>query len=136
MCSCLYVSWDWCTRFDPSRVFASQKSCTVALVFTHKKPLVWNFIRKSNLCYGGPLQCPTGWYSGAASTFCISCPAGKYLTNASGGTEARSCTNVSMSKIQTLNQNWILYLTACLCTILLSAIWKSCNEKYMQKCPT
>jgi hypothetical protein len=44
-------------------------------------------------------QCPKGFFSaiGAKSIYeCIACSAGKYLTDASGGVEALSCTNVSV----------------------------------------
>ncbi len=40
-------------------------------------------------------QCPTGHWSAGNSASCSSCPAAKYLTNAAGGSESASCTNVS-----------------------------------------
>ena len=42
------------------------------------------------------LQCASGTYSATASTSCTACPAGKYLADAGGGTEALSCTAVSV----------------------------------------
>ena len=42
------------------------------------------------------LQCANGWFSVSGATACTACSAGKYLTLASGGTEAASCTSVSV----------------------------------------
>ena len=44
------------------------------------------------LCH---MQCAGGWYSAPGASSCTACPRGKYQTNASGGTEALSCTLVS-----------------------------------------
>jgi hypothetical protein len=40
--------------------------------------------------------CPAGRFSTAGVSTCTSCSAGKYLTNASGGSDAASCTAVSL----------------------------------------
>ncbi len=41
------------------------------------------------------LQCASGAFSASGASVCTACTAGKYLTLASGGTEAGSCTGVS-----------------------------------------
>ena len=43
-----------------------------------------------------PMQCGSGIFSASGASVCTACPAGKYLTNAAGGTHAGSCTNVSI----------------------------------------
>ena len=53
------------------------------------------------------LQCPVGWFSASGASVCTACSAGKYLTNASGGTEAASCTSVSSSCMRV----WMLQAT-------------------------
>ena len=52
-------------------------------------------IRTCKLVYIHILQCPSGMYSADTAPSCTACPAGKYLTNSSGRTEAAACTNVS-----------------------------------------
>lgn len=53
----------------------------------------WASTRNSDgmLC----VQCASGWFSGSGASVCTACSAGKYLTNASGETDAGSCTRVS-----------------------------------------
>jgi hypothetical protein len=49
------------------------------------------------------VQCATGWFSGTGASLCIACSAGKYLTNASGATDASSCTSVSIDALLVSN---------------------------------
>ncbi len=42
------------------------------------------------------MQCSSGRFSVSGASVCMACSAGKYLTKSSGGTEAGSCTYVSM----------------------------------------
>ena len=41
------------------------------------------------------MQCESGSFSASGASVCTACGAGKYLTLASGETEANSCTSVS-----------------------------------------
>ncbi len=54
-------------------------------------------VKEITVCIG-TLQCSIGWYSASGASSCTACSAGKYLTNAAGGTEAASCTSVSFNK--------------------------------------
>jgi hypothetical protein len=42
------------------------------------------------------LQCPSQSYAASGASACRACEFGKYLSNATGDTEAASCTNVSI----------------------------------------
>ncbi len=60
-----------------------------------------HFVLKCNkLCFM-VMQCSGGSYSAAAATACTSCSSGKYLTNASGGTDQSACTSCSSGKYLT-----------------------------------
>jgi hypothetical protein len=42
------------------------------------------------------MQCASGWFSASGASVCTACSAGKYVTKADGGTDADSCTSVSI----------------------------------------
>ncbi len=48
------------------------------------------------------MQCASGSFSGSGASECTACSAGKYLSNVAGGTEAASCTAVSIPVWRTL----------------------------------
>ncbi len=45
------------------------------------------------------MQCAIGTFAGSGASACNACSAGKYLTSASGGTEAAACTTVSVGRV-------------------------------------
>ncbi len=57
----------------------------------------------------GVMQCSGGTFSAAGASACTSCSPGKYLTNASGETDLKSCTTVSTRPhvVHTGRWHWI-----------------------------
>ncbi len=65
------------------------------ILYLHMNPLytqteVFAYVHK---------QCASGSFSASGATVCTACSAGKYLTDAAGGTDAASCTMVSLEHI-------------------------------------
>jgi hypothetical protein len=82
LCSCASV---W---FKPTNLF-------------HVSPNVFSESTDLFICicsyhpFYGVMQCGAGTFSAAGASACTSCSPGKYLTNASGATDQKSCTTVS-----------------------------------------
>jgi hypothetical protein len=86
-CCCL------CKILDPDDMMMLWCMPTVPK-FGQKCPALCSWASRS-WCIDVRLQCPSGMFSTTGASVCTSCSAGKYLTNATGGTVEVACTNVS-----------------------------------------